>query len=82
MFRRRRGTSSSAVHDAKGCRVADDLSLPLGGANIVTWDDCYYAWQLARIVAHLRELRRKRIARRRQAAPWPTAPVPPAGSSE
>jgi hypothetical protein len=43
--------------------VVDTLLLPLGGANLVRADDCYYAWQLAQIVAGLRLLRRKRLAR-------------------
>jgi hypothetical protein len=46
--------------------VVDALPLPLVGANLVSADDCYYAWQLARIVAHLRLLRRKRRARYKQ----------------
>ena len=62
MLRRRRSTSITA-HEAREPGVVDTLLLPLGGANLVRADDCYYAWQLAQIVAGLRLLRRKRLAR-------------------
>jgi hypothetical protein len=62
VLRRRRSTPIT-VHEARAPGVVDTLPLPLVGANVVTADDCYYASQLARIVARLRLLRRKRIAR-------------------
>ena len=36
---------------------------PAPPANRVAPEDYFYAWQIAMIVAHLHELRRKRLAR-------------------
>jgi hypothetical protein len=62
MLRRRRRTPITAYETGER-GVVDTLPLALVGANLVSADDCYYAWQIARIVARLRLLRRKRIAR-------------------
>lgn len=59
----RRGRPSTRPRAPVRGAGADTAAL-VGESNDITADDHYYAWQLARIVAHLHELRRRRRARR------------------
>ena len=63
MLLRRRGRPSTRPRAPVRDATAETAAL-VGERNDITADDYYYAWQLARIVAHLRELRRRRRARR------------------
>lgn len=60
LSRRRRSPPAPTA----GTRLGWDRPVAPGlPANRVAPEDYYYAWQIAMIVAHLHELRRKRLAR-------------------